>query len=227
MNWNRAGLKNMAKTALAGNYWTAVLIAFLLMLPGGFRVTASVRDGWELYSYGDFLRITTGVFGGGTVLNLLRIFLFNPLGVGCRRFFVEDLYAPVGPDYIKAGFTPNYLNVVLVTFVRDIIVFLWTLLFIVPGIIKAYEYRMVDFLLADYPDMPYREALDRSRQMMDGEKMNAFVLDLSFIGWHIGAVCTLGLLGIFYVQPYQALTNAALYAALTDKMQKIYGDGSR
>ena len=225
MNWNRAGLKNMARTALRGNYWTTVLVAFIIMLPGGYRTVMTMREGYDAYWYANYGTIMTVTAGGGTISLLLRLFLFNPLGVGCQRFFVEDLYKPVTLDYLKAGFTPNYLNVVLTLAVRDLFIFLWSLLFIIPGIIKAYEYRMVDYLLADYPDMPYKEALDRSRQMMDGEKMNAFMLDLSFFGWYLTAFFTLGLSIVFYVNPYQNLTNAALYAALQDKMQKLYGNG--
>ncbi len=225
MNWNRAGLKKMARTALGGNYWPTVLVALIVMLPGGYRVIRTAQEGSEVYWYGNYGDMLTVTFQGGTLGFLLRVFLLNPLNVGCKRFFVEDLYKPVPLDYLKAGFTPNYFNVVFTLFLRDIFIFLWSLLLIVPGIIKSYEYRMVDYLLADYPDMPYREALERSRQMMMGEKMEAFMLDLSFFGWYITAFFTLGLSIIFYVNPYQSLTNAALYAALQDKMQKLYGNG--
>ena len=150
MNWNRAGLKNMARTALRGNYWTTVLVAFIIMLPGGYRTVMTMREGYDAYWYANYGTIMTVTAGGGTIALMLRLFLFNPLDVGCRRFFVEDLYKPVTLDYLKAGFTPNYLNVVLTLAVRDLFIFLWSLLFIVPGIVKAYEYRMVDYLLADY-----------------------------------------------------------------------------
>lgn len=225
MNWNRIGLKNMAKTALKGNFWLTVLVAFIFALPGASRSVTTVRDGYEVYTNINYGVVATAAAGGGTISLLLRIFLFNPLGVGCRRFFVENLYKPAEVEFVKAGFVPNYVNVVLTLAIRDIFVFLWTLLLVVPGIIKAYEYRMVDFLLADYPDMPYKEALERSKQMMMGEKMDAFILDLSFIPWYFTALFTFGLSIIFYVNPYQAETNAALYAALQDKMQKMYGNG--
>ena len=61
--------------------------------------------------------------------------------------------------------------------------FLWSLLLLIPGIVKAYEYRMVPYLLADYPELSTEEAFRISREMMNGEKMNTFILDLSFIGW--------------------------------------------
>lgn len=86
--------------------------------------------------------------------------------------------------------------------------------FIIPGIVKSYEYQMIPYLLADNPQMTKEEAFAESKRMMQGQKWNAFVLDLSFIGWDILSGMTMGILGIFYVQPYKDGTHAALYEAL-------------
>ena len=99
-------------------------------------------------------------------------------------------------------------------FFRDLYTLLWSLLFIIPGIVKAYEYRMIPYILADNPDMDKDEAFTRSREMMTGQKWKTFVLDLSFIGWNILSLLTIGLLGIFYVGPYKRATRAALYDTL-------------
>ncbi|MBR3154558.1 MAG: DUF975 family protein, partial [Lachnospiraceae bacterium] len=74
------------------------------------------------------------------------------------------------------------------------------------------------YILAENPDLEWREVFSISRQMMDGEKWNAFVLDLSFLGWVFLSAITLGLVGIFYVNPYKGLTDAALYMALREKI---------
>lgn len=76
-------------------------------------------------------------------------------------------------------------------FLMKLYTFLWSLLLIIPGIVKSYEYRMVPYLLADCPDLSTEDAFRISREMMDGEKMNAFILDLSFIGWKILSSITL------------------------------------
>ena len=110
-------------------------------------------------------------------------------------------------------------------FCRDIFIFLWTLLLIVPGIVKSYEYRMVPYVLAENPDLSREEAFALSKRMMDGDKMNAFILDLSFIGWAILTILTFGLVGIFYYQPYLALTDAALYQTLKKKVDRFFDDG--
>ena len=82
------------------------------------------------------------------------------------------------------------------------------------GIIKAYSYRMVPYILKEHPELSGTKAITLSRQMMNGHKWNAFVLDLSFIGWIILSALTLGILHIFYVGPYIQATDAELYEAL-------------
>ena len=114
------------------------------------------------------------------------------------------------------------MNVVKSMFILDIIIALWSLLFIIPGIYKSYQYRMVPYLLADNPELTAREAMDLSRVMMDGEKMNAFVLDLSFIPWQLLSAITIGIVGIIWVNPYVEATNAELYTALSQKEQAQY-----
>ena len=91
---------------------------------------------------------------------------------------------------------------------------LWSLLLVIPGIIKAYEYRMIPYILGDNPNIDREEAFALSNMMMQGNKGKAFVLDLSFLGWYILNGMTLGILGIFYVNPYVNQTNAALYLKL-------------
>ena len=95
--------------------------------------------------------------------------------------------------------------------------FLWSLLCVVPGIVKAYSYRMVPYIIAESPDMDQREAFRLSRSMMDGNKWRVFVYDLSFIGWEILNAFTFGFLGLFYVNPYKATADAELYAQIRDE----------
>ena len=107
-----------------------------------------------------------------------------------------------------------YGNIVKTMFFKNLYIFLWSLLFVIPGFVKSYEYRMIPYLLAEYPDMAPDEAFRISREMMTGNKWETFVLDLSFFGWNILSAITLGLTGIFYSEPYQMLTNSALYLTL-------------
>lgn len=159
----------------------------------------------------------------GLLSILLNVFVFNPLQVGCQHWFIrsrtEDNY-----NIGSVGFTfkEGYGNVTKTMFLKQLYTFLWSLLFVFPGIVKSYEYRMIPYLLAENPYMSTDEAFARSRSMMDGEKWNAFVLDLSFIGWNILSAFTLGLVGLFYVAPYQAYTNMELYVTLCSKPNNGY-----
>lgn len=148
------------------------------------------------------------------VVILLDVFIFNPLEVGCKKYYLRNLNEPAQVGNIGYAFDNNYKNITKTMFFRDLFTVLWTLLFIIPGIVKSYEYQMIPYLLADNPQMTKEQAFEESKRMMQGQKWEAFVLDLSFIGWNILSALTLGILGIFYVQPYMDATHAALYEAL-------------
>ena len=148
------------------------------------------------------------------VVILLDVFIFNPLEVGCKKYYLRNLNEPAQVGNIGYAFDNNYKNITKTMFFRDLFTVLWTLLFIIPGIVKSYEYQMIPYLLEDNPQMTKEQAFEESKRMMQGQKWKAFVLDLSFIGWNILSALTLGILGIFYVQPYMDATHAALYEAL-------------
>lgn len=142
-------------------------------------------------------------------------FIFNPLGVGTKRFFFKTLNEKAEVKEVAYAFDNNYKNVAKILFIRDLKILLWTLLFIIPGIIKGYEYYMMPYLLAENPNLTKDEAFRLSKQMMSGNKWDTFVLELSFIWWNLLSGITLGIVGIFYVEPYKNLTYAALYEELS------------
>ena len=148
------------------------------------------------------------------VIAALHAFLFNPLEAGTARFFVRNLNDKAEIRELAYCYDHGYLNVVKTVFLRDLYIVLWGLLLIIPGIIKSYEYRMVNYILAENPEMNTKDVFAMSRDMMRGNKWRAFVLDLSFLGWHLLSLITIGLAGIFYVFPYRNMTNAALYEFL-------------
>lgn len=158
-----------------------------------------------------FLVIFLMVFA---VVMCVDIFLLNPLSVGGNRFMVKSIVDEAQVREIAYGFDHSYKNIVKVLFFRDLYVFLWTLLFIIPGIVKMYQYYMVPYILTEYPDMEYKAALQMSRDMMEGNKWKTFVLGLSFILWDFLGVVTFGIVTVLYVQPYRQLTFAALYCKL-------------
>ena len=99
-------------------------------------------------------------------------------------------------------------------FLRNLFVALWSLLLVIPGIIKLYSYRLVPYILKEHPEISGTQVITISRQMMNGHKWNTFVLDLSFIGWMLLSALTFGILHLFYVGPYMQATDAELYEAV-------------
>lgn len=145
---------------------------------------------------------------------VVKILIGNALIVGGSRFFVINQIEKADARELSFGFKCGcFGNLVLVMFLRDLFITLWSLLFVVPGIIKHYEYLMVPYILAENPDMNQKEVFEISKRMMMGQKWNAFVLDLSFIGWRLLEGITFGIVGVFYVEPYYQATMAELYTA--------------
>jgi uncharacterized membrane protein len=162
------------------------------------------------------------VLGGALVIGfivtiLMAIFVANPLSLGGSRFFMVNTAEPAKTGELGYGFKPNYKKKVKIMFGMFIRIFLWSLLFIIPGIIKAFQYRMIPYLLAEDDSMEMKEYLAASSYMMDGNKWKAFVLDLSFIGWHLLGALTFGLVELFYAAPYHAAANAELYVELKNQ----------
>lgn len=143
-----------------------------------------------------------------------RVLLGYALEVGARRYFIQA--AEDNADLNCLGFAfekQKYINIIKAMLWRGFINFLWYLLLIIPGIVKAYAYRMVPYILADNPNIGYKRALELSKKMTDGEKFNILILDLSFIGWYILGVMAL-FIGVLFVLPYVNATNAELYLFL-------------
>lgn len=145
---------------------------------------------------------------------LMYAFIYGPFDVGIKRFFLFNLMRDSQAKELVYAFDNGYKNISSIMFSRYLYTFFWTLLFVIPGIIKMYEYRMIPYILAENPNVSKDEAFAISKSMMNGNKWNAFLLDLSFIGWQILSLITFGMLGIFYVDPYKMSTDANLYATI-------------
>lgn len=162
------------------------------------------------------------VLGAGIVVVLLGIafgiLVGNPVQVGACRFFmcsreneVRGSNARVG-ELLYAFRQREFWNVVLIMLAVNVKTFLWSLLLVIPGIVKRYEYSMIPYILAENPGISMTEAFSMSREMTMGQKMEIFILDLSFLPWELLSSVTLGLAGIFWVNPYVMATKAELYA---------------
>ncbi|MCK5811950.1 MAG: DUF975 family protein [Clostridiales bacterium] len=215
----RSDLKNRAKVILKTSYWYALLVSFILSLFGSSSGWGSGFSNSTKDQLGNIdLRILGIIAGLVTIASLfalaIRIFIGYPLEVSGRKFFVENARGVTDLNYLGYSFRDNkYLSIVKVMFFKNLFVFLWTLLFIIPGIIKSYAYMMVPYLLADNPNLGYKEALRLSDEMTKGYKLDIFILDLSFIGWYLLGLITCGV-GVLFVKPYHDATHAELYIEL-------------
>lgn len=226
--WTRAELKERAKDVLRRHYWKAFLVSLLLAIVDGGSGSGGGRVNWRMNGphSGDYGFVETawpfiiiGLFAAVVVLVIafaFKFFLANPLEVGGRKFFIQTREDNTDLNAIGLVFNrKHYLNVVKTLFFRDLFIFLWTLLLVVPGIIKYYAYRFVPYIVAENPEIDRERALELSSEMAYGEKWRMFVLDLSFIGWFILGGLLFGV-GALFVLPYFNATYAELYAVIKD-----------
>lgn len=147
-----------------------------------------------------------------------KTFLYNPVEVGYDRFFkknCDDSDTKLGT--VVEGFQ-DYQHVVVTMLLRDVFTFLWSLLLVIPGIVKAYSYLLVPYIIKDMPELSPKETIALSSKMMQGNRGQAFLMDLSFAGWYLLGAVTANLGNIFWTNPYHASARAALYEHLRTEM---------
>lgn len=232
--WTRKELKQRAKDALRGHYWlalAAVLVVSVIavictnasqMLFGlntSFNVISQAASGEEMLVL--LMEKAPSIFGSYIVSLLVTIFFMYPLTVGLVSFFIRAARGEHSLSNIWSGFKGNYKNVVWTIFKRDLFVYLWSLLFVIPGIIKSFQYAMAEYILADNPDMRSKEVLLMSREMMKGNKWRYFVLELSFIGWLLLGSLVFGV-GTLFVAPYMQATLTQFYLEMKSPKSEQY-----
>ena len=160
-------------------------------------ITLSLRSGT--------LGLATFILGGVIQLGYAQLLLNQHDG---KDFEFRDIFSQF--DRFGTGFAQKFL--------RSLYTTLWGLLLIIPGIVKSYSYSMTPFILAEHPELTASQAIDRSVQMMDGHKMDLFLLNLSFIGWDILAGLSFNGIRLnfayLFLNPYTAAARAAFYRQL-------------
>lgn len=183
----RAALKSMAKQQIKGNVGTMFLISIIIALIAGLAnivpVVGSVAS----------ILVLTPAFS----LAVVCIYLNMTNGQAPQ---ISDLFSKF--NYFWASFK--------VSFLVGLFTGLWSMLFVIPGIIKSFSYSQAMYILAENPDIGALEAISRSKAMMKGHKMELFVLSLSFIGWHLLGAVTFGIAYIWII-PYMSATCANFY----------------
>ena len=185
----------------------AVSSIFIRMVAG--PAPSNIADQEAMISYQIWSNLAT----------LVASFLLLPLGYGFTGMFF-DLKRAWGTKFsnLFEGYGTMIAPVYGTLLLQFLYTLLWSLLFIIPGIIKSYSYAMTIFCMKEDPQYGiYNEAIERSMMIMEGNKMRLFLLDLSFIGWFILGLIPCGL-GLFFVIPYWQTARMEFYEDLMEEL---------
>lgn len=237
-----ADFRQRAREALKGNWFIAVIAGFIASLLGGVTSTgasyssssSSSSEGGtgtgaggtadfemaleEIFGNSEFVTMFLTIFGiimvVASVFSIIYMIIGGAVGIGYSKFnldLMDGNEARVGTlfDYFnewKKGFMARLL--------RSVYIFLWSLLFVIPGIMASYSYVMVHYVMAENPTLTAREALRESKEIMRGNRWRFFCMIFSFIGWDILGALTLGI-GYLWINPYREAAIAAFYRDIT------------
>ena len=222
--WTNSELKQRAKSVLNNfGYWTPFLATILtgLLSTSASSITSVITDNPEYESVLQNEEYAP-ILISAVLLVMAFSFIWNtfigyPVTVGMNRFFMENRLSGSKIDRLFYVFkSGNYLNVVKTMFLLNLKVFLWSLLLLIPGIIKSYEYYMVPYILAENPGISSKRAFEISKEMTNGEKFDIVWLGLSFFGWILLGTLACGI-GVLFVEPYIQTTFAELYQVMREK----------
>lgn len=205
MEIQRKQIKANAKAAIAAKYWPIIgitLLAYVIII------------GLSCLSAIPIVGIAVSVFLIPAIT--IGAMQFSLLAYSGKDPEVSDLFGPFSKE--------KFLHVVGGYWYMSLFIFLWSLLLVIPGIVKSIAYSMAPYILMNEPEVSATEALERSKQMTNGHKWEIFVFYLSFIGWSLLSVITCGIVGIFYAFPYMELSFAGIYDFLRYEEQKSNAD---
>ena len=192
----RQQIKEMAKAQLGGkifgNKWLIAVVVIVIQIA--------------------LSQLVNFIPGVGQIAALL---ISGPITYGVSAMFLKQTRNGETMDIVDIfnGFKEDFSNTFLIGLMTFIFTILWSLLFVIPGIVKSYAYSMAMYVKVDHPDYDWKKCIDESQRMMSGHKGELFVLDLSFIGWMIvGAFCC-GV-GTFWVRAYMEASHAQFYENL-------------
>lgn len=223
-----AVLKARAKQALSGHWGSAILVTFVAGLLGGIGGGGSINTEIDSDNIGllveefpwlqDVIHIFMTLFPFIMLYALVITIIGGMVMLGYRQYCVK-LCLGVDEGINELFVHKNQiLKAFALNLVMGLMIALWTLLFIIPGIIATYRYAMASYIMAENPDIGIMEAIEESKYLMDGHKGDLFWLHLSFLGWGFLCVFTLGI-GTLWLNPYMNVTEAEFYLELTGRGQ--------
>lgn len=219
--------RRIARERLAGHWWLSVAVALVAGLLGGaiaggvpsFNIRIEGQDLSEYLTnhiryYQQFRLLFSSLLAGLGGLSLAQFILGGVMSVGNAQYLLNQ-HNDAALDF-KTLFSKfdQFGAAFLMRLLTGLFTALWSLLFIIPGIVASYSYAMAPFIMAENPNLTATEAIRASKELMNGYKWNLFCLDFSFIGWSLLSVLTLGI-GSLFLNPYQSAARAAFYRHIT------------
>lgn len=230
-----ADFRSIARNALSGRWAIAVITGLIAALLGGVasngpEIKFNIGDnganvglefagqqiyttnaGWNEALTGFIVGSATFIILAALVMAVVYFILGSVVGVGYSRFNLDLVDRQKEPEIgTLFGYFKHWKTTAAASFLQGLYVFLWSLLFIIPGIIAGYSYAMTNYILAENPELTASEAIEQSKQMMSGNRFRLFCLQFSFIGWDLLCALTLGI-GTLWLRPYKQAAEAAFY----------------
>ncbi len=215
--WVMAVIAGFVATLLGGAAGTNVDINFNVSSSGGGKTLIDVPESLGTM-LGNIPPMVWGIVGGvafvALVIGVAYFILSSIVTVGYAKFnlnVVDGLNLSVDTLF---SYISEWKRMIAANFLQTVYIFLWTCLFIVPGIVASYRYSMTKYILAEDATISAGEAIARSKEMMKGNKWRLFCLGFSFIGWSLLSALTFGI-GNLWLTPYRRAAEAAFYRHIT------------
>lgn len=208
MGFDRIRIKENGKLHYQNNKWQNVLVILInTLIVGGVQVVVRFSgDDWVLAMFMSLISIA------------LTMLVVNVISMGTMTWFHRAIRTEgLNMEEMFWPFKEDYGGNVLMMFLIWLYTALWSMLFVIPGIVKGYSYSLAMYIKSENPNIPASKAIELSTRMTNGHKMDLFVLDMSFIGWGILSAFTLNILGILYVMPYQYASKAFAYEEIKEE----------
>lgn len=228
--------RRLARESLAGKWPLSILICIIATILGGsasssqiftmkFNKDNTIMSG-QLGGFTIFdcsvTDLVTGILASvalGMVIYGIVIFLIgSAIEIGQVQYFIRNADHGQGQLNDLTAYLHIFGKALGLRIIMTVFICLWSLLLVIPGIIAAYRYSMAVYLMAENPDIGIMEAIDKSKELMAGNKWRFFCLDFSFIGWGILSSLTFGI-GYLFLNPYVAQSHAEFYLNLTGRIQ--------
>lgn len=231
--------RSIARNVLSGRWTTAVIAGLLASMLGaiaanGPELNFDIGDnganlglefaGQQIFSTGSGWNdhLLGFVIGGISlaiittlIMGVALFVLGSIISLGYSRFNLDLVDRRKEPEIgTLFGYFPHWKTAVVANLLQTLYVLLWSLLLVVPGIIASYSYAMTAYILSENPELSAGEAIERSKEMMTGNRFRLFCLQLSFIGWDILCALTFGI-GYLWLTPYKQAATAAFYREIS------------